>query len=259
MSIFGGSGVEDSVEEGIEELKQRSDDVEVDDLRSPRELIDQVDRLEEIVEGLRERQQRMSENHLEDIQEIEFGEVPLEDGSLSSIEKLEGRLSRLESSVEKLEEGLEIDMNQMRDEIVDEAVEHEAIRFQQLKQRVDDIENQLRDAEIEEKVDESQLEEEIDDLKDVFEERLSEDRQELRMELEEDEARLIGSEEEVKIVDKNDVAKISNRVDRLEKRIEENESKPEVHVDEKVDREEFEQLKSHVEEVSELLKHIAKN
>jgi hypothetical protein len=196
---------------------------------------------------------------LEDVQEIEFGDIPLEDGSLSSVEKLEGRLNRLEASVERLEEGLEVDADEMREEIVEEAVEHEAIRFKQLKNRLDDIEERVEDAEIEEKVDESRLEKELKKLRDIFEERLSEEHQELRMELEEDEARLIGSEEEVKIVDKNDVAEISNRVDRLEERMEEKDSKPEVHVDEKVDREEFDQLKNHVEEVSELLKHISKN
>lgn len=176
MGLIGGSGVEDSVSSSVEDVKERRGDVEVN-IRSPEELINQIDRLEEIVEGLRERQNRLLERHAEDVQELEIdaaidvskveeGGEGFEQVDLSSVEQ---RLEMLESAVNRLETGFELDAEKVRENVIGEALDVEDSKFREIDERLNNLENQVD--EIDEKVGRDEfegLEQKVEDMSELL-------------------------------------------------------------------------------------------
>jgi DNA repair exonuclease SbcCD ATPase subunit len=255
MGLLGGSDVEESVDASVEEVKERSDDVDVEQMRSPQELIEQVDRLEEVVNGLRQRQEEIAQSHSEDIHELEFGEAVDFSGLKEDIESIrhdpvdlgsvEERLEMLEVDVERLESGFEMDAEELRENIIEEAIEMENRQLRKVQSRLDDLEQEVRDSELEEKVDFSELKSDIDELK-----QKTEDVDSLigRDEVEEK----IRSLEEERSDGKQE---LRNRIDSLEGRIEDS------SIEEKVDTEqlqdEIQQLKDDLEwEIGEKEHHL---
>lgn len=147
MSLLGGSEVEESVSSSVDQVKEHADDVEVSQLRSPEELISQVDDLEEVVEGLRERQNRLFENHVEDIQDLDE-ETSSDSQSFSedvSSKDLEERLEMLEIAVNRLESGFELEADELRKKVINDALDVENSKFAEVNERVGNLESKVEE------------------------------------------------------------------------------------------------------------------
>lgn len=168
MDLFGGPEVEESVSSSVDQVKERREDVEVADLRSPEELISQVDELEEEVEGLRERQNRLFEDHVDDIQDLdEDNSSHSKDGITDvsdkfSSDEFEERLEMLEIAVNRLESGFELEAEEMREKVINDALDIESSKFAEVNERVSNLESKVEELaddkdrieELEEKVEE---------------------------------------------------------------------------------------------------------
>jgi hypothetical protein len=165
MGLFGSSEVEDSVSSSVEEVEVRKDDVEVDQLRSPQELIDQVDRLEKTVESLRARQEEILDGDSEG-GEPDFSDL-IDDRLSRRIKKtghtpyenddVEERLEMLEVAVSRLESGFEMSADELREEVLEEAFEFENSKLDGIEGRVNRLEDELEN--IEERVHRSEFKE----------------------------------------------------------------------------------------------------
>ncbi len=164
MGLFGCSEVEDSVSSSVEEVEVRKDDVEVDQLRSPQELIDKVDRLEKTVKSLRARQEEILDGDSEG-GEPDFSDL-IDDRLSRRIQKtghtpyenddVEERLEMLEVAVSKLESGFEMSAEELRKGVLGEAFDFEDSKFDEIEDRVSRLENKVEN--IEEGVDRSEFE-----------------------------------------------------------------------------------------------------
>lgn len=147
MGLLGGSDVEKSVSSSVDQAKEHRDDVEVSQLRSPEELISQVDELEEVVEGLRERQNRLFENHVEDIQDLDKADSSNSQDFSENISSkdLDGRLRMLEIAVNRLESGFELEADELRKKIINDALDVEDSKFAEINERLSTLESKVKD------------------------------------------------------------------------------------------------------------------
>jgi DNA repair exonuclease SbcCD ATPase subunit len=245
MGLLGGSEVEESVDDSVEEVKEHSDDVDIEQMRSPQELIDQVDQLEEVVAGLRQRQEEIAQSHSEDIHELEFGEAvdlsglrqDIEDAKDSSVDlgRVEKRLDMLEAAVERVESTFEMDAEDLRENIIEEAIDMENQRLRKVQSQLEELEEEVQDSEIEEKVDFSKLKSDIEEFRQETE---GIDSLIGRDEVEEKVESLENQRDERR-------QELRNRIDSLERRVEES------SIEEKVDveqlQEETQQLRDDLE------------
>jgi DNA anti-recombination protein RmuC len=165
MGLFGSSEVEDSVSSSVEEVEVRKDDVEVDQLRSPQELIDQVDRLEKTVESLRVRQEEIidcgSGKNEADLNDVIDGRLSRRNKNVDrtsyEFDETEERLEMLEVAVSRLESGFEMSADDLREEVLEEAFEFENSKLDGIEGRVNRLEDELEN--IEERVHRSEFKE----------------------------------------------------------------------------------------------------
>jgi DNA repair exonuclease SbcCD ATPase subunit len=158
MGLIEGSKVEDSIDSSVDRVIERKDDVDVKELRNPQELINQVDRLEDAVEELKNRQEEILG------EDIEISDKPQHSQETNS--DVERRLELLEVAVDRLESGFELDAEELRKNIVEEAIEVEDRELRNIKERLDKLEEN-KDPKPENDTDSriEELEEEVRELK----------------------------------------------------------------------------------------------